>query len=199
MTTTFLLIRHAAHDNVGGFLAGRGVDVCLGEHGREQARRLAKRMYRHRPDTLHSSPRRRTRETAAAIRAALGVEESVAPELDEIDFGESWCGRTFEELNQDPLWRRWNADRLHASTPAGETLRDVQDRIVGHIERVAGEMPEQAVALVTHADVIKVAVAHYLRLALDRIDLFDIAPASVSTLAVGDWGARLMGLNEVPA
>ncbi|RUV20061.1 histidine phosphatase family protein, partial [Mesorhizobium sp. M5C.F.Ca.IN.020.32.2.1] len=34
MTTTFFLIRHAAHDNVGAYLAGRMAGVCLGDTGR---------------------------------------------------------------------------------------------------------------------------------------------------------------------
>ncbi|MDR6758664.1 broad specificity phosphatase PhoE [Mycoplana sp. BE70] len=42
MTTTFFLVRHAAHDNVGRFLAGRAGGVALSEPGRAQARRLRK-------------------------------------------------------------------------------------------------------------------------------------------------------------
>lgn len=37
MTATFFLVRHAAHDNVGGFLAGRTPGIRLGTDG--QARR----------------------------------------------------------------------------------------------------------------------------------------------------------------
>jgi len=37
----------------------------------------------------------------------------------------------------------------------------------------------------SHGDVIKAALAHYLRISLDRILRFDIDPASFSTLEVG--------------
>lgn len=196
MTTTFLLVRHAAHDNVGGFLAGREVDVPLGEAGRAQAKRLAKRMSREPVRRLYSSPRVRTRETAAAIASAIKLPEEVAADLDEIDFGESWCGRTFDDLNREAAWRRWNAERATARTPAGESLADVQQRVVNLIEAVRNAAAGSAIVLVSHADVIKLAVAYFMGLPLAGIDRFDIAPASISTLVVGDWGAKLIGLNE---
>jgi len=198
MTTTFFLVRHAAHDNVGAFLAGREVDVRLGEAGLAQAKRLAIKMSRERTDAIHSSPRRRTRETAAAISAELGVEDRVAPDLDEIDFGKEWCGRDFGELDRDPRWRQWNAERATARTPAGETLGDVQKRIVGLIECIRAESRGGSHVLVSHADVIKVAITHYLGLGLEFIDRFEISPASISTLVANDWGARLVTLNDLP-
>jgi broad specificity phosphatase PhoE len=196
--TTFFLVRHAAHDNVGSFLAGREVDVPLGAAGREQAERLALRMSRERADMIHTSPRRRTRETAAAVAAAMGLRETVAENLDEIDFGKEWCGRSFDDLNCEPLWRTWNKERAMARTPAGESLADVQRRVVGHMERVRGDAPEKSAVLVSHADPIKLALAHYLELRVESIDRFDIAPASISAIVVGDWGAKLLGLNETP-
>jgi broad specificity phosphatase PhoE len=50
--------------------------------------------------------------------------------------------------------------------------------------------------LVSHADVLKAALAHWLGLSLDSLQRFDIAPASLSTVAVGDWGAKVLSLNE---
>jgi broad specificity phosphatase PhoE len=196
VTTTFFLVRHAAHDNVGGFLAGRLADVALGADGRRQAERLARRMRRERIDAIHTSPRRRTRETAEEIARVAPVPLSVAEELDEIDFGESWCGRSFDDLNCDPDWRRWNKERATARTPAGESLADVQRRVVGLIRGVGSRSADGAVVLVSHADVIKLAVTHCMDIPLDRIDRFDIAPASVTTMVVGPWGSKLLALNE---
>ena len=140
MTTTFFLVRHAAHDNVGGFLAGRDIDVSLGDAGRAQARRLATRMARERIDAIHTSPRRRTRETAAAIAALAEIREEVADDLDEIDFGGEWCGKNFDELNRDPRWRRWNEDRRSAATPAGATLANTLERVTRFMRQVRSAM-----------------------------------------------------------
>jgi probable phosphoglycerate mutase len=50
--------------------------------------------------------------------------------------------------------------------------------------------------LVTHADVIKSAVCHVLGLPADCCFRFEIDPASVTVIAAGDWGAKLIRLNE---
>jgi broad specificity phosphatase PhoE len=195
MITTFLLLRHAAHDNVGGFLAGRMTGVVLGEAGRAQAERLARRLRPERIDTIFASPRERTQQTAQVVAAACGLPMTTAEELDEIDFGR-WSGQDFEALQQDPLWQRWNAVRSLIRTPGGETMLDVQRRVLGLMERLVEARGGQCVALVSHADVIKTAVLHHLGLGIDAWPRFDIAPASITRLVIGDWGARLLGLNE---
>ncbi len=195
MITTFLLLRHAAHDNVGGFLAGRMSGVVLGEAGRAQAERLARRLRPERIDAIFASPRERTQQTAQAVAAACGLPMTTAEELDEIDFGR-WSGQDFEALQQDPLWQRWNAVRSLIRTPGGETMLDVQRRVLGLMERLVEKRGGQCVVLVSHADVIKAAVLHHLGLGIDAWPRFDIAPASITRLVIGDWGARLLGLNE---
>ena len=72
MSARIFLVRHAAHDNVGQYLAGRMPGVALGEAGRAQARRLARRLSRERIDRIQSSPVQRTRETAQAIADVVG-------------------------------------------------------------------------------------------------------------------------------
>lgn len=196
MTTTFFLVRHAAHDNVGGFLAGRTPGVVLGADGRAQAARVAERLRRESFSGIFASPRERAAETAAAIATRSHVPVERADELDEIDFG-SWGGKDFPTLNADPAWRRWNELRSLARTPAGESMLDVEQRVIGFIERLGDRFPDGALVLVSHADVIRAAVGHMLGLATDFWQRFDIGPGSITTLIVGEWGARLLGLNEV--
>ena len=196
MTTTFLFVRHAAHDDVGGFLAGRMPGVRLGAAGRAQAARLAERLRREEFDTIHSSPRERTTETAQAISAATAAPVETAPDLDEVDFG-PWSGRGFDELDADPLWRQWNGARSLTRTPGGETMHDVQARVLRLMERLSAKHPERTIVLVSHAEVIKAAVSFHLGLPIDAWQKFDIAPASITKLAVSEEGAKLLGLNEV--
>ncbi|HVX80573.1 MAG TPA: histidine phosphatase family protein [Devosiaceae bacterium] len=196
MTTTFFLVRHAAHDNVGGFLAGRMPGVRLGVDGRAQAGRLAERMRRETFSRIYVSPRERAAETAAAIATVSPVPIEEAAELDEIEFG-AWSGKDFATLNADPAWRHWNAWRSLARTPGGETMLDVERRAADFMETLVARFPEDALVLVSHADVIRALVGHVLGLALDLWQRFDISPASITTLIVGDWGARLLGVNEV--
>ncbi|THK37823.1 histidine phosphatase family protein [Ensifer sp. MPMI2T] len=196
MTTTFLLVRHAAHDNVGSFLAGRSADVPLGSAGREQATRLAARLAREDITAVYASPRKRTQETAAAIAAASGVGEvKTVDALDEVDFG-IWSGKTFEVLNSDPLWRQWNCTRSLVRAPGGETMLDVQQRIMALVERLCPQSGDGKVVFVSHADVIKALICQVLGVSTDAWARFDIAPASVSAVAAGVWGAKVLQLNE---
>lgn len=196
MTLTLLLVRHAAHDDVGRFLAGRSEPVLLGEEGRKQARRVAERVREHGICEIYTSPRTRTQETAAAIASACGVgPPKLSDSLDEIDFGR-WAGSDFGTLNNDPLWRRWNTVRSFVRAPGGETLLEVQNRVLRLIETLRERQCERVV-FVSHADVIKATVCYVLGLPLDAWTRFDIAPASVTTMLVGDWGAKLVALNEV--
>ena len=194
MTTTCLLVRHAAYD--GGFLAGREKDAGLGEAGRAQAKKLGMRLARGNVDAIFTSPRERAVETAAAIVSARGNQDAMLAEaLDEVDFG-SWSGRTLEELGADPAWRRWNEVRSLCRAPGGESMLDVQHRVLSFLEQVTGHGSRRLI-FVTHAEVIRVAVSYYLGLSVDAWPRFEIAPASITTVVVGDWGAKLTGLNEV--
>jgi probable phosphoglycerate mutase len=196
MTTTFLLIRHAAHDNVGDYLVGRMAGVCLGETGRAQALRLARHMAPRPLAAICCSPRERTMETANPIAIACNPDKiTICQELDEIDFG-AWSGKTFEELNQDANWLTWNSQRQQARTPGGETMLDVQQRVISLMQQLRKRYQNQSVALVSHADVIKAAVCKVLGLPLGDCFRFDIDPASITTVVSGDWGSKLIRLNE---
>ncbi|MDR6955799.1 broad specificity phosphatase PhoE [Ancylobacter sp. 3268] len=195
--TTFLLLRHAAHENAGGFLAGRADGVCLQEAGLAQARRLGERLRREPIATLYSSPRERARQTAAAVAEVCGMAgPHVVEALDEIDFG-AWSGSTFDVLNQDPAWRAWNERRSLARTPNGERMIDAQARMLAAMEQMALRAPDATVAFVTHADVIKAAVMYHLGLRLDDWWRLEIGPASITRVVVDNRGARLIGLNEL--
>nr|WP_210258690.1 MULTISPECIES: histidine phosphatase family protein [unclassified Devosia] len=190
------MVRHAAHDNVGGFLAGRTPGIRLGEAGRAQAARLGQRMASEQFDAIYASPRERTQETAAAIAAERDLPVHTAPELDEVDFG-AWSGKTFDVLNTDPTWRQWNTIRSLSRTAGGESMLDVQRRALTLLERLVAEHENGRLVLVSHADIIKTLVSYVLGLPIDAWPRFDIGPASITTIVVGDWGAKLWTLNEV--
>lgn len=195
--TTFLLIRHAAHDRVGAYLAGRTPGVRLGEAGLAQAERLAARLRRETISALYCSPLERTRQTADAIAVATGLPiAGVLDEIAEVAFG-IWSGRDFDDLNQDPEWRLWNMRRSLARTPGGETYSEVQRRAVLAIERLAAEGPDETLALVSHGDVIRSVVLHYLGMRIDDWWRVEIGPASITRLSIDGRGTRLLGLNEV--
>ena len=199
MATTVFLVRHAAHDRVDSVLCGRMPGVGLGEDGRWQAEALARRFAEGRGvDAVWTSPMERARETAAPIAGRLGLLAWDSDALCEIDFG-AWTGASFDDLRDDPRWRRWNEARGGERPPGGESMAEAQARAMGEVERAREEHPGGRVVLVSHGDVIKAALAGVLGLSLDAHARFEIAPASVSALAVWDGGGKVLSMNEAVA
>ena len=197
--TMFFLIRHAAHEGLGECLTGRLPGASLGEKGREQARKLGLRLKRECLARMQASPRARASETAEAVAQACCLSSvETASALDEVDFG-SWTGKSFGTLSQDPSWRHWNERRADARTPGGESMRDIQERVVAHMASLASEMPSGAAALVSHAEVIRAALLHALELSLDDWPRIEIAPASISKISLDQQGMRVLAVNEVVA
>nr|WP_245215465.1 histidine phosphatase family protein [Pararoseomonas baculiformis] len=191
-------MRHAAHDRVGSTLCGRMAGVSLGPAGRAQAEALARRLARESLSALYTSPLERARETAAPIAARMGLAPQISPAIQEIDYGD-WTGRDFAALDGDAEWAHWNAARGTARVPGGECMAEAQSRAVAEIERLGAAHPGERIAVVSHADVIKAVLARYLGLDLDNLLRFDIAPASVSALALWEGDGKVLCMNETVA
>ena len=131
------------------------------------------------------------RRSAARGSIASCAARSIAP-------ARPRTGRALDSFADDPAWTAWNTDRGTARIPGGETMAEAQARIVALLDRVATGDDGRTVAIVSHADMIRGAVAHVLGLPLDNLLRFDIGPASVTRIVWGDWGARLLSLNEQP-
>jgi broad specificity phosphatase PhoE len=95
VTTTFLLVRHAAHDRVGTVLCGRMPGVGLGPVGHAQADRLAERLGNANIVSVRTSPLERAWETAEPIAARAGLPLELLDDIIEIDFGD-WSGKSFD-------------------------------------------------------------------------------------------------------
>jgi broad specificity phosphatase PhoE len=197
VTATILLIRHAAHSHLGQILSGRTPDITLSTEGRGQASALADRLQRMPLDAIHASPVQRAQETAQALAERHpGLTVQTMPALNELDFGD-WSGRAFVELAGDPRWATWNESRSSAVAPNGESMAEAQQRAWAHVEATALAAPGATIAMVSHCDIIRALVARVLGLSLDHYGRFDVDPASCTRLAVGDWGAKVLSLNEI--
>jgi broad specificity phosphatase PhoE len=181
MTTRFLLVRHATCALTDRILLGRSLDPPLDTRGRAQARGLARQLRGETPAWIESSPRKRTRQTAHTIAAAMRREVHIAPDLDELDFG-LWAGRSFADLEREPEWRLWNRERGSARTPAGVTIAAEQTLLVQHLGKLAHAYPDASVMLVTHAEVIRALLMHALHAPVDHWALYQIPAASVTRM-----------------
>jgi broad specificity phosphatase PhoE len=187
------LIRHAAiaaSDRLGQREAER-----LTAEGREQASKLAGRLAGMEIAAVFSSPLTRAMETAQLIAERAGVAVIVESALREVDAGE-WENRTFEELAKAERWKRYNSFRAGTRPPGGEMMLEVQARTAAFLERASREYPNATVCAVSHADVIRAAVCHYIGVPLDLALRLRIDTASVTILRIEDWGAELQRLND---
>src|SRR5437762_6269272 len=108
--TRFFLVRHASMDDLGHRLVGRQRRVLFRSQGQAEAEKLAARLAEVPLAAIYSSPMERAQETAAMIARTPRLEISTEPGLNEIDYGD-WTGKTFDELDTLPEWRRYNTDR----------------------------------------------------------------------------------------
>jgi probable phosphoglycerate mutase len=76
---------------------------------------------------------------------------------------------------------------------------EAQARVLRGLEGLRAEHGDARLALVSHADLIKAVLAFCLGIPLDGLQRFDVSPASVSTVVLGDWGAKVLAMNVAPA
>jgi probable phosphoglycerate mutase len=75
-------------------------------------------------------------------------------------------------------------------------MAEAADRIEGHARHLARSRRGETLALVTHADMIRALVLRLEGRSLDAILSFEVAPASVTRIALGPSGARVLACNE---
>jgi broad specificity phosphatase PhoE len=196
--TTLQLVRHGQTDwNEAGRLMGRSDAIGINARGRVQVELLARRLADRRPDLLLTSPRRRTRETAAVIAAAHGVAVTPDDALDEVWLGERWQGKTFAEIAGDPDVTRWLADPMQRSDVI-EAAADVQRRVVPVLERVRALPAGSLVVAVSHGDPLRLLLAHVLGMAIGDYRRLAVPPASLSVVQIEAQSARLLALAWRP-
>lgn len=195
MTATILLIRHAQHVDYGEVLSGRRADVALSADGLDQAEILADLLGTEPLDAVYSSPRERAWYTARDIADRHELTVEIEPRFEEIDFGR-WTGLRFSQLEGDAEWMEWNSARATARPPGGESMGEATARAVEAVEDLSRLHEGQSIAVVSHCDIIRGVVAHYLGLSLDHLLRFDVDTASVTRLEVGAWGGRVKSVNE---
>ena len=168
--------------------------VPLSADGLAQAAALAERFRGLEVAAVLSSPVQRAQETAAPIADALELRVTVEVGLDEIDVG-AWTGCAFEALEGQPAWQAWNRCRSTAGCPGGETMLAAQARAVAAVLRAGTTFAGRQVVLVSHQDVLKAVLAHFLGVPLDHLSRFSLDPASRSVVTLFDDGVRVERIN----
>jgi broad specificity phosphatase PhoE len=193
--TNVLLIRHATYDMMGKTILGRTPEIQLNDEGTREAEQLAEKLSLLPIDAIYSGPLERARQTAQPLARILNLPLQVATEFNELDMGE-WTDVTLAKLDFIPEWHTWNARRSEITPPAGESMQQVQERVLEKITNLSNQF--RCIAIFTHGDVIRAALTYYLGMHLDLLLRFQIDPASVSLVQMHQDCAIVRMLNWVP-
>jgi broad specificity phosphatase PhoE len=180
-----LLARHAESvDNAPPARIQGRRDPPLSDRGRSQARALAEAVADEGLAALHTSHMRRARETAELVGARLGLEPRVDERLAEVDMGD-WQGRLRSELMREhpEIWAAWRRADPQVRFPAGESIGELSERVLGALGDVAaGPLPA---LVVCHGGPIRIALAaahgpESVRGPIENTELFRLDPSALA-------------------
>lgn len=166
----------------------------LNSTGKAQADGLAERLAGVPLTAVYSSPMERCRETVGPLARADAARVRSDRRLVEVGYG-AWTMQPLPKLAKTPLWRLVQYRPTLAAFPEGESLLSAQQRIVDAIEDLRGRH-EGNVVCCSHADMIKLAVAHYGGVHMDLYQRIVIAPVSLTVLRFGDFGVQVERMND---
>lgn len=195
-----LLIRHGENDFVKtSKLAGRLPGVHLNARGQKQAQALGEALKDVPIRAVYSSPLERAMETAAPIASTHGLQIVPEPDLTDTDVGR-WQGRSWKVLRLTNAWKIVQSAPSRFRFPEGESFPETQLRVVNVLEHIVQtyNKPQDIIAVIFHADPIKLVISHFIGLPLDRFQRLGCETGSLSMLYVGESGASLMKLNQHP-
>lgn len=194
---TIILVRHGENDwSKKNKLAGRIPGVHLNENGHRQAHGVAQRLAALPIKAIYSSPVTRCAETAAYIADTHRLPVQFVDGVAEVEYGQ-WEGKKIQKLTKKPLWHAVQFFPSRASFPQGEALREVQFRAIQALEEIAARHEKELVVVVSHADVIRLLLAHYLGVHIDLFQRIIISPASASIIVLSPNGmVKVVRIND---
>jgi broad specificity phosphatase PhoE len=195
-----LLIRHGENDYVKtSKMAGRIPGIHLNEHGRKQAQALGEALKDFPITAIYSSPLERALETAAPIAEARKLEINLEPDLMDTNIGK-WEGKSWKVLSLTKAWKIVQNAPSRFRFPEGESFAEAQLRYANVLERIVKKhhKPKDIVAVIFHADPIKLAISHFLGLPLDHFQRLSCNTGSLTMLHISEAGANLVKLNQRP-
>ena len=187
MKRLVLLIRHGQTTwNVAHRLPGQLPGISLTEQGKEQAKHLAEALKPLSISAIISSPLERAVETARYLAEGRGLTIQLDPDLMDLNSG-PWAGQIAETLlANDPTRLAFIRDPTVAP-PGVESFPELEARVVATVQRwLANEASGPCPAFVTHDDVIKVLIAHYIGLPMRRARSIVVGNASATVVAMED-------------
>lgn len=199
--TTLILVRHGESEaNRQDLFAGH-FDADLQNRGMEQARKTAKFLSENfKIDKVYASDLKRAYKTGKCIAEQIGIEVIPNKNLREINAGE-WEGKYYYGLEElyPKEWKTWIEDIGNAYCPGGESTKQLCERVMGEIEKIAKENEGKTVVLATHATPVRI-VETMLRFGdlgnMKNVPWVSNASATVVSYEKGKWTLIKRSMDE---
>src|SRR3954451_15218911 len=189
------LVRHGLTGQTGRLLYGRTPGIDLDARGRAQAEALVARFEGVRLSAIYSSPLERCRQTVEPLSAARRIAIRTDDAFLEMEAGD-WTGRTLAQLRRTKAWRTVQQTPSDFVFPGGEAFMDAQARVVTAIDRLARRHSKGSIAIATHGDIARIALAHYLATPLDDFQRIVIDTVGVSVILLGADRPHVLLVND---
>jgi broad specificity phosphatase PhoE len=193
MVTVFLLRHGETEWNKLGRVMGRS-QVPLDADGIQQIQKIAPLVASLELDGIYTSPLRRAVQTAKFAAEGTNLPICKSEGLNEIAFGD-WTGRHFDDLIDQELYRRFIKSPAKTLLPGGETISDVQRRGLKVINDAAQKVPGGRFLFVSHGDVIRAILCHYMKLPLNEYRRLRVDNGSLSALQTDRRWAEIKYVN----
>ncbi|HXC50455.1 MAG TPA: histidine phosphatase family protein [Candidatus Limnocylindrales bacterium] len=190
-TATAILMRHGETAWNRDRRVMGDLDIPLSDDGRLQSGHAARLLESFAIDRIVSSPLVRAKETAEIVAQHLGRTIETDPRLVEVRFGE-WQGKTYEEVATDPRYHGFATDPVANATPGGDTAESVQRR---GLESLATLRAGECVLFVTHGDIIRTLICHFLATPLVAYRRIRTDNGGLSAIAIGAGAPEVKFLN----
>jgi broad specificity phosphatase PhoE len=180
-TCRLVLVRHAASKGDRRFVGQS--DVPLSAAGRRQLKELLHKLSRFRFHAAFASDLERARVTAVAAVHRFDLELEIRPGLREMHFGR-WQGFSWDQITKRHrrLANLWLKHFPLQPIPGAERFAHFKNRVKAELKGIVGAHGGRCVLVVTHAGVIRVALADALGMK-DR-NLFRLAqdPGAINVI-----------------
>jgi broad specificity phosphatase PhoE len=194
-------MRHGATANnvaVPALLQGRRSDLPLSIEGRRQAEETSQFLAGYPLQNVYATPLLRARQTAELIAAPHGLPIEIVAALTEVDVGQ-WEGRCWEEIadSEPDEYRRFMADQATQPYRGGESLQQVQTRVLPALSQLTQRHTGQLVLIVAHNVVNRVTLAPLLGVPLSSARGIQQHNCGINVLEYRQGKPRLLMVNSV--
>ncbi len=148
--TTVYLIRHGQSEgNLYGLFLGH-TDLDLTDLGKKQAERVVSYFKDIHIDAIFSSDLIRAYHTACPLAKMKGLPIIKCEKLREIYAGD-WEGKVFSDIRKSsPMGDIWWKDTGRATPDGGESVAELQERVLAEVSRLAKENEGKTICIFTH-------------------------------------------------